>query len=435
MPERSLLTTLAGAVSPLITDRSTPEAIDENSVWLNRDWGKCTDYLKEDLVMDPPSSVMNQESAWEIPKLAHLISGICLELTLPPATVVPVGAPVSYNDFTAYALLDYFNIIFAANLNYNRQDNDLIFHYYKALNGFVRGAVDQLVGGNLTLAQRSLDVVNGRTYFLDMFLPFESSPSMALPLTTLSQKLRFVFKSKPLANFLFNPTGATVTQVGVPQFRLRMKVVHLTGDEGDMFMDLSNDKFGLSYLIHQNIRQVAQFSATGAQEIAIPLTGIVKPIKNLYFALIPEKLRNNTGRNDQFFFTANPTVGPVPPGLTPWGGIIDWRVESNGLQIQRPLPNVYNRIGDHYKYNPQSPYGQEIYELEFSEMPHAPNTNKGYMDFSNLNNPILYLRTGPGGTGADPDVPANPQVITTIVNAKDFNFWYIKNGNFTKAFQ
>ncbi len=135
---------------------------------------------------------------------------------------------------------------------------------------------------------------------------------------------------------------------------------------------------------------------------------------------------NNTGRNDFYFFFANPPP-PAPAAQTPYNPIVRWSIDANGLTIQRSVDRNYTRLYK-YMYYYEGFAGMDLYFQSYTRFPQANNACGGYLDYTNLNNPVLHAVMGVGGTGTDPDVPANPQQLSMIVNARDYNFWFLKSG-------
>lgn len=438
MPERTVITSLSGAVAPLVTV-STAQAseIDKNSVYVPRDWRKSTPFVKDEVRIDTLGvPVFNGENNFEFAKQAHFIQDICLRSQFPPQIIAPAGSPGHYVDHVGYAMIDYFDIVFGSNQLYRRQALDLYFKYRKALETEKRDAVNDLIEGDKTIAQRNQSLLNGMDNYTDMFLPFELHTTQAFPLMSVSQKVRMTLKTKALQNLIQLPVaGTTITQNGNLNFSLIARVVHVTGKEADLVLDFTRDNEGISYLIHQNVRQNQDdiMSLTNGFIANIKLSSITKPIRFLQWALIPTKLQNDTGRNDYFFFQPQPNPGPVPPGMTPYNFVQSWAMEANGQIIQRSVPRKYTVIRDHAMMNP-APHGDEIFTQYYDNYPHSVNATIGYMDYTNLNNVVLQITFGTGGTGTDPDVPANAQALRLVVNAEDDNFWFFHSGNVSRAF-
>ena len=81
-----------------------------------------------------------------------------------------------------------------------------------------------------------------------------------------------------------------------------------------------------------------------------------------------------------------------------------------------------------------APGGDELFFQNYTIQPLAVNAALGYLDYTNLNNPTLYVTFGVGGTGTDPDEPLLPQKLRLIVIGFDYNFWFFKSGNLARAF-
>lgn len=439
MPERQVITSLTGTIAPLITvDTGNPANVDAASIYMPRMWKKTTPFVKDDLTLQPQGvSTMNQELAFEVPKFAHFILNLWVQKNAPTHTIAPAGNPAFYVDFLGYADLDYFRLNFSSNLNYERRKYDLYFNYRTSKTDEKQATEDYLVRGNQTIAQRSADLANGVQTITDMDMPFTRHLTQAYPLFTLSQKTRLVMKSVPFLDEINTPiAGTTVTPNGPYDYQLLLRVAHVTGDEADIVLDMSQAREGISYLIHQNVRQESDnnitSTATGAP-INIRLPNITKPIRFLRWALIPTRLNNNTGFNDVFFFAPTPLIGPVPPGMTAYNPIQSWSITANGQIVQRLVTRDVTRMA-YWNLFHESRGGDEIQEQNYTEYPHSVNANVGYLDWTNLNNPVLTINTGVGGFGLDPINPLVAQAMTLIVNCEDINFWYFHAGNFTRAF-
>lgn len=438
MPERSGLTVLNGTIAPLLTV-STKDiaAIDASSIWINRMWKKSTPFVIDTTTLQPVTSQsFGSEMVFDIPKQCHAIKNIVLHVTVPASTVVPAGTAMLVDHF-GYALIEYMRMMFGANLCYEVMSHDMYFKLRKNYGIEKRDAINEMVGGDLSAAQRTADLANGREYYISMFLPHEEHQSKCLPLLTLSQKLRILLKTRAFQNLYNASVGTTVTMTpgSTPTFELIMKEVHLMGNEAQLVLAESQGERGISYMIHQHIRQNSDdVASTQNGFIAnIRMTSFTKPMKNIFWALIPTKLINDTGRNDMFFFKGQPNPGPVPAGMTPFNPPVSWSIAANGQIIQRTIPYNYSRVVDHYLYT-DAPHGEDIFNQFYNEYNNSFNAAIGYCDYTNYSNPVLTFTFGTGGTGTDPDNPLIAQSLRVLINGQDYNFWYFQNGNFTRTF-
>lgn len=440
MPEKAVIPSLVGTVSPLIsTDVSKLETLARTSPFIPRNWLKCTPFLLDEQILTSQNpSTLNGEMTYELPKLATMLYDMVLQIKTPPVTTQgPSLQPSFYVDMPALAIIDFFNIIFGANQVFNVQSYDLYFRYRNWLTRERLEQINEISYGDSTTAERTSLLTNGteaNPMMMPLWLPFSNDSTCSLPIVTLSQKTRFILKTDSLDNITQKSPLNTLVPIGNYEFTLLITVVYTTGDESNYLLQLAQDNMGVSYMVHQSVRQnVDDFATrqTGAIFTA-RLAGMTKPLQILYFGFIPLKLINNTGRNDKFFFRPNPPA-PVPPGMSPYNPIVSYREESNGLIIQRDVLRNYIRLYKHQFYFP-SPGGDEVFFQTFSLQPMATNAALGYLDYTNLNNPTLYVTFGAGGTGPDPDNPAIPQVVRLIVNAMDYNFWFFKSGNLARAF-
>lgn len=438
MPEKQTITALTGTVAPLVTvDTSDADRLDYNCMFCARQWKKTTPFVIDNLIIEPlGTSLLGVEMSFEIPKLATLLSDMVLTCNVPPVTITPPFAQAAYVDYLAYAIIDTFKINFGSNQLYVREGLDLYVDKVYALGIEKSDAVDKMVQGNKTLAQRNGFLQTGGSLITPLNLPFSSHQSMALPLVTLSQKLRFTFKSRALQNITTLPAavpGTVLTPQGPFDFKLKILVVHPTGDEAANLLKMSQQSDGIAYMIHQNVRQNSDDfqSFQNNYEINCKMSGITKPLKVAYWGLIPTKLQNDTGTNDFYCFTPQPT--PVPVGMSPYSPVDHWSIEANGQIIQRAVTADYNQVYQHQMYH-ESFVQRGLFFQTYSEYPHSVNAACGYMDYTNLNNPVLKVTLGLGGTGPDPYNPLVPQSLRLIFNCLDYNWLFFKSGNCSRTF-
>lgn len=437
MPEKSVITSLVGVAAPLLTcDTSDYENLVRDSPWVPRDWYKTTPFVRDELTLQPcHNSTIGVELQFELPKLASVVSNIALRTVVPASTVVP-AAPAYYIDFPGFAIIEYFTTHFGSNQVYTTHDRDLYVRYSKFLEFEDQNAVGKCVYGDTTIAERSALLLNGDAdgMYTPLWQPLDMCTSNALPLVCLSQKTRFLLKTRPFANIVFNPNAATITPQQNFDFTLVLEVIHTTGDESNFLLQMSQQDDGIAYLIHQHVRQDSGQYANQQNgfEIIEKMSGITKPIMVLYWALAPTRLVNNTGFNDYYIW--NPDPVPVPAGMNPYSPIVSWSIEANGQIVQRTIRNKQNRLYAHYRKH-KSLGGESIFFQDYtSDGPTLCNQATGYLDYSNLNNPTLRVIMGTGGTGADPINVGQAQSLTVIFNALDYNFHYFHSGNWTRAF-
>jgi hypothetical protein len=441
MPERQVITALTGTAAPLLTvNAANPRELDYGSFWLPREWKKCCPFVCDFQRLDANGqSSLDVEMNFELPKICNCVNDLIIEANFPSNTVTPLGATISYSDWTGFALMDYFSIHFGANQVYFRRPLDLYLRVRKQLGIERLESIRQQVYGDRTTAQRTALFQNGTGHsplLIPVYLPFSDDPMMSLPILCLSQKTRFVFRTKPLVNFIQNivPGGATFVTNGMYDFHLLCNVIHTTGSEGEHLLNLSRQASGIAYMIHQNARQEDSDYASEVTnfEIKQQLSGITKPLVSLSWMLIPTRLVNNSGFNNYFFFNPAPPL-PIPFGMNPYSPILTWEIIANGLVIQRRIRRTYTTYHIYDMYD-KGFAGEDIYTQNYSQWPHSVNTAMGYLDYTNLNNATLNITLGVGGTGVDPIVPTMAQQLRLIINALDYNFWFFKGGNWTRTF-
>lgn len=435
MPERNVLTSLTGTAAPLLTCNTAEEQCLNTSLYLPRIWRKTTPYVTDDIIIQPNNqSNLGIELQFEIPKLATFISDLILQAILPPVTVAPAGNPASYVDHTGFALIDFFRVNFGANLVYSREAYDLYLQYRKMYPIDLKLGVDTMMLGDSTTADRSLALLNGTTLLIPLYIPYTMDLMKSLPLVSLSQKTRKTFKSQPLNNFTLLPVaGTTLSFTGIFDFSLLLTVIHTTAPESRAIMDMARDDDGVSYMIHQNVRQESDDVANSANNVVfnIKLSAMTKPLSALFWGLVPTRLANNSGFNDKFLFAPQPI--PVPIGMNAYNPILSWGIIANSQIIQRTISRDYNRLWKHVLNFPSAP-GEDIFFQLYSADVLCQNSSLGYLDYTNLNNPVLTINMGVGGTGLDPIIGGAPQSLRLIVNAWDYNFWFFKSGNWSRSF-
>lgn len=436
MPDRHVITSLTGVIAPLLTVATVdPQKVKMHSLFEPRIWKKVTPFVKDQYHITPVGpSGMNIEMAFEIPKFAHLISDICVHKNSPTHTIAPIGNPAYYVDHLGYADLDQFQVNYASNQNLTIDPYDLYFKYRKKYRTEPRDAIDDLILGDKTIAQRTAALVNGFDTLTSLMMDFQEHESQNFPLLTIAQKLRLLYKSKTFLNIIDLPVaGTTVTANGPYTYELICELVHLTGNEAELLLDMSRQDTGITYMIHQHIRQTSDLftNNTTNATMVTKLSNFTRPLKWIMWAFVPDRLTNNTGFNDFFMFAPQPT--PLPPGMNPYNPILNWRIDANGLIIQRQLLRDYNRVYMHYHYF-EAPHGDEIFWQTYADYPMSVNAATGYLDYNNLSNPTLTVTFGVGGTGVDPVNPQVAQTLRLIINAQDYNFWYFCRGNMSRAF-
>lgn len=439
MPERAVLTSLIGPAAPLLSvNADSGAALGDGSMFLPRSWHKSTPFLLDDQRIGPMNPVAyNTDINFEIPKQATLMGEMHLHATYPPAVIGGAPGQSAYVDWLGYAQIALFQQLFGSNKLYDTIDYDYYIRMRTTMNleTYQRERLTNL--GDTSTAQRNLALVNGHEMITDLMLPFScvdetKMMEKAYPLICLSQKTRFTLRLDLLANLLQIAAGQTVT-VAPPTLELYITSINTTADEGNALLSMSQQSDGITYMMHQRIRQNSDIiqiaNATGGTPV-INLTSLTKPLKVLYWALVPSHLRDNTNRNDKFFF--NPQPAPIPAGMGPYQPIRSWSIESGGNIIQRTIDRTYNKITQFGLRHP-SPVGDEIFHQSYSLNPVCLNESHGFLDWTNLNNPRLSI-TFPSTTGLDTDIPATAQTLNLIVNALDYNWWYLKSGNITRAF-
>lgn len=443
MPQKEVLTTLTGTVAPLLLGNVKDQAeLTYLSPWIPRYWTKTVPFVIDYVRLSPCSMPgLNRDNKFEISKLAHGISDLVIRAVFPPGVVNGGANPntqANYSDFTGWAYWERFQMKFLTNDVFDVEPYDLYFEHRKNHEVERRDAINELVRGDRSTAIRTVDFAQGVEIYTDFFLPFTKADRKMLPIGVLSQKLNFNLRTKNLRDFTRIQVPVITTEVAALtadiSLEMLLEVVHLSANEACLFLAMSQDKAGISYMIHQHVRQVTETISTFSSNTRVPvkLCGITKPIRILNWALLPDAMNNNTNRNDDFFFNPQPPL-PIPFGLTPYNKIVQFEIEANGQIIQRLLYEVQNRIHMHQKLS-IAPHGDHFYTVYFGRHPNAIDCSDGFADFTNFNNPILYIHLGIGGTGADVDNPQNPQLLHVIINAEDYNFWYLKKGNMSKSF-
>lgn len=454
MPERNAINTLAGQAAPLLLgDVSTPEGIMTHSLFQPTEWSKATPFVV-DCIRIPCNSpfAFEIDVTAELTKCATLLIDASFEVLIPPHVVTntlnpanPPGAAY-FVDYLGYSFFNHISIHFGQNKVFDHNKDDLYFSFAERYTDETRSHILPIIYGDATTADRTTLLLNGTQPGKPMIVPIDYawslSPTSALPMVSLSQKIRWTFKAENLQHLIVHPIDGSANVEVAPgrkwDVNLLLQVVHTSGAESDHFLRMVSGVDGLTYLINQAQRNKEAISTTQQGVVSVNIKNINRAIKILRFALLPSHLQDNTGRNDYFMFAPQPPLplppGPgVNPGMSPYSPIVEWAIKACGLIIQREIGNSYNRYQMRFPMFP-SRAGEEIFFQSYSMMPLAPNSTLGFMDYNNLPSCNLEVQLGVGGTGVDPDSPNSPQRLILILNALDYNFWYFNRGNWTRAF-
>lgn len=443
MPQREAIKALIGVAAPLLTIGTVGDGsassiadlqstIDATSPWAPRQWIQTPPFVTEHQEYSPSNPVsLGGQAIFEIPKAATLIEDAVLVLDL-PALVGGAGTTfLWYLDHIGYAVISRHRIMFASNQNFQVFKWSFYRRYATWLNDEKRSAYNELIYGDKTTAQRTALATNGGRLYIELFETFSDDTTQALPLVSLSQKLRLEFDFEALTNIIQTDSPTTPTQATPFNAALWLTVVHTTGTESNIFYAKSLRPQGIAYMMHEPVMQNADSFAnsTSGAELRVKITNITRPIQVLYFWLIPDNLINNTGTNDFFMYNPNPPA-PIPNGMSAYNPPVAFRIEANGLSIQKQNDVTYNRY--HIKQRLHTARaGEFILMQSYTLNPEAINAALGYMDYGNLNNPTLYITMGVGGTGV---FGGAPQSIRVMIEGLDYNFWYLQGGDFSKSF-
>lgn len=443
MPQREAIKALVGVAAPLLTtgtvaqpgvdtDESLAQRVDATSPWAPRQWIQTPPFVMEHQEFAPNNPVrFGGQAIFEIPKTATLIEDAVLVLDLPPL-IGGVGTTfLHYVDHLGYAIINRHRITYASNTNWSVTKWSLYRRYAMWSNDETRASINPLILGDATTAQRTAFAANGGRLYVELFEPFSDDTTLAYPLVTVSQKIRFEFDFEPLVNIIHTDSPTTVTTNGDLQAYLWLNMVHTTGTEANIFFSKSLRPQGVAYMVHEPVIQNADSFANNVNnvDLRVKITNITRPIQILYWWMIPDNLINNTGTNDYFMYNPNPPP-PIPAGMSAYNPPTRWRIEANGLRIQDSIDIEFCRWHLHKKYH-SSRGGEYIIFQTYTLNPEAINAALGYMDYGNLNNPTLFITMGIGGTGT---YLGQPQSIRVMIEGLDYNFWFLQGGDFSKSF-
>lgn len=455
MPERPVISTLAGQASPLLFDDVREKLrVLQVSPFTPLMWDKCTPF-----VVDHVRVGSNTPFGWgndvnfEFQRLASVLLDSALEIKLGPTQVtnglVPANPPgqAYYVDHLGFAFINTLELHFGQNKVFDHDKYDLYFHYRERHAREIVDLYDDCIYGDKTTAERTQLLLNGTPEGKPLIVPldyiWDGYTKGSLNLLCLAQRMRWVLRSESLSNLVVRPLDGTtnIAQATLPVVTLLLTVGHVSGAENDvMLLSTNSDSAGITQMIHQSQRQYSQVISTVANNAApyVPINNFGRALKQIRWALLPFHLQDNTGRNDYFMFAPQPPApippGPgVAPGMAPYTPVVNWRIEANALVIQRTIENLYSKAYLRKNIYP-SPHGEEIFFQTYSLLPLAKNCAYGMLDYNNLPNPQLIIQLGTGGTGIDPDDGVSPQRLLVIIHADDYNFWYFNRGNWTRAF-
>jgi len=444
MPERQLITALTGTSAPLlVVDVSIAEELDFSSIFLPRPWKKTAPYVTDVFYLDPNgqhplTALIGQEINFELPKSATAVDDVFLRVQLPGHSIAPIGATVRYTDWLGLSLWRRFEMKYGANTSFVIEPIDEYLRIRKTLGVERLDSMRQRCYGDQTNAQLATLLQNGtgiNPMCIPLYLPFGDDFCQCLPIVDLSQKTRYTLHLRSLKDMLYNPTNAVITPLGPYEFHLVFNLIHTTGEETAMFIALAEEPTGISYMIHQFQRQHSEHAVlpgAGQLHIHTQLNNISRALMYINWAMIPTALINDSGFNNFFMFNPNPPL-PIPPGMNPYTEIVRWRIESSGQIVQRTVGRNYTTLYNYDRYN-KGFSGEDQFDQDYAQYPHADNAASGFLDYANLTNARLEIELGAGGTGISPSNPQMAQRVTVVVTAKDYNFWFIKGGNLTRCF-
>jgi len=444
MPERQLITALTGTSAPLLViDVSIAEELDFSSIFLPRPWKKTAPYVTDVYYLDPngqhPLPALNgQEVNFELPKAATAVDDVYMRLVLPPHSIVPQGSLARYTDWVGLSYWRRMEMKYGANTSFVVEPIEEYLRIRKTLGVERLDSMRQRCYGDQTDAQLATLLEFGTTIspiLAPLYLPFGDDFCQCLPIVDLSQKTRYTIHLRSLKDIIYNPQGAVITPLGTYDLTLVFNLIHTTGDETAMFIALAEEPTGISYMIHQYQRQHSEHAVlpgVGNQFIHSHLNNISRALMYINWAMIPTALINDSGFNNFFMFNPNPPL-PIPPGMNPYTEIRRWRIDSSGQIVQRHVDRNYSTLYNYDRYN-KGFSGEDQFDQDYAQYPHADNAASGFLDYANLTNANLEIELGTGGTGISPSNPLLAQRVTVVVTAKDYNFWFIKGGNLTRCF-
>lgn len=455
MPERPVINTLAGQASPLLfADVRDGGAIAKYSLFQPTMWEKSTPFVIDHHKIHANNPfAFETDVNFEYTKSATLLGDVCLEIRAPPHTVTnnlnPLNPPGTayYVDHLGYAFIHEMNLHYGQNKVFDHQKYDYYFRYREKHTREIRDAINDCVVGDKTSAERAALLLNGSPQGQPILVPLDYQWSQAynnaLPLVTLSQRVRWTLRTPRFNHLVVRPTDGsadvTITS-GAWHVHLNIIIYHVTGKESDHFLNMTTNIEGLTQMIHQAQRQHSHTiqSNVSNHRAEIHLGNFNRALKIIRWALLPSHLQDNTGRNDYFMFANDPPLplppGPgVAPGMSPYNPIISWGIEATGLVIQREIDNLYSRTYLRHFIFP-SPHGENIFFQSYSAVPLANNASLGMLDYNNLPHPRLFINFGVNGTGQDSDNPLIAQTLHVIIIADDYNFWYFNRGGWARCF-
>jgi hypothetical protein len=445
MPQKEAIRLLNGVAAPLLTvatvsgdstglsDEQVQQQIDSNSPWVPRQWIQTPMFIMQHQEYSPSTPVtrIGGQVIFEIPKNMTLIEDMVLKVILPPL-VGGVGTTFLYwVDFLGFAMMNEMKVMYSNNTNYTVQRWSWYRQYAKWLENEQKAAIDQIIYGNTSTAQRSALAANGGTLYIPLLLPSRVDTSNALPMVTLAQKLKLMFNIEALANLIQTDSPTAVAQNGQIEYSLLVNAIHTTGSESVGFYNKCQRAQGISYMIHEPVIQnVDSFAnTTNNVELRAKIVNISRPLQIIYWFMIPDNLINNTGTNDFFMYNPNPPL-PIPPGMAAYNPPTQWRIEANGVTIQDRIDIDFVRWYLAQKYH-KGQAGEYLLFQTYTLAPEAINAALGYMDYGNLSNPTLFIQMGLGGTGT---FGGQPQSIRVFLEGVDYNWWFFQGGDFTKSF-
>jgi len=343
----------------------------------------------------------------QIPRKADLLGPLWLEIQLPALTDSVTGAPLSYTNATAHALIQEVSIEIGEQ-EIDKQTGEWMELWSNyTVSEDKRQAWENMIGktqGN-SAGNAPSSVVNlygPRTLYVPLRFWFCKDPGLYLPLLALQfHPIRLKFKLRPLQQMFVvdDPTQAaaavTPAPASITTFNLYGDYIHLDIEERRRFVSGSHE-----YLIEQV--QYTQPIAIGeaATYVQIPLE-FNHPLREMYWTI----RRDASVNAQQWFNYTNITIGESSSSYSNsyQNLITSALLKIDGFDRFDERNADYFRLVQPYQYHTVVPLNDFVYSYSFSLRPEEIQPS-GSMNASRLDTITLQLQMNaavspPRGTG------------------------------------
>lgn len=328
-----------------------------------------------------------------------------------PAFALPGGSVFArYVDFIGFAAWEKIELNYSGQNVYTIYPEDL-FEKHRRLPGVeARDAINELIAGDKSAAERDALARAGQTIIVDLNFPFTRGTSRFLEIQQLAQYITIKVFWKNMREIIQHdvlalPAGASITDV-----KLRITNIHVEKDERDHHTASTQLEHGLIKLYEDFQSQIERIPAATTGQYELNLRNFDTLVKRFGFIL---RLYSDL----QTDWTNQPFENLQP--------IVRWKLVDASGDITEWIEDRYNRFYLHRIYH-DAPAGEYIYAHSFVLDPDDLLNCTGGFGIGNSTNPKLVLDFGGVVTAGD---------IQCYMFANEYNLTHQVRGDLQPAFR